>query len=165
MADDQADLAVADLTVTSSRLELIDFSVPILEANFVIYAKRLAGYSSRVSMFSFLDPLSAVTWMGIAASMICVMVFLMIVHLLTRMKKERGILQFLWLSLLTLCGLHEIELLSKFRSVKILQLTWSLFVFLMISCYSANLAASLTIQKMDNNKAQSNCNYFGILPL
>ena len=128
---------------------MIDFTVPILEANFEMFAKR-AEFGSSVNIFSFLEPLSTTTWIGIALSLTSIMAFLLIIYMLTRMKKDRSIFQFTWLSFLMLCGLYDNELLSKFRSVRILQLSWSLFVFLMISCYTANLAASLTIKKTEN---------------
>ena len=38
--ENETDIAFADLTVTSERLDLIEFSVPISETNVIVIAKR-----------------------------------------------------------------------------------------------------------------------------
>lgn len=138
-----------DLFVTSKRLDLIDYAIPVLDAKYVFFAKKKV-LTKDSNVFSFLFPLSKITWIGILASLIAIILFLFIIHRISKSKEDgNSSLHFIWLAFLTLCGFHEIHLSSKFKSVKLLQLSWSLFVFFVVSCYTANLAASLTIKKMN----------------
>ena len=150
LAGDKIDIGV-DLTVTDERLNLIDYAVPILEDKYVIFAKHQA-VDSTSNIFSFLSPLSNVSWIGILVSLIAILFSIQIMYFISLSDKntaKESFLHFLWLAFLTLFGLHEMENLSRLKSLKLLQLSWSLFLFLMVSCYTANLAASLTVKKMD----------------
>ena len=63
-------------------------------------------------------------------------------------SRSDTIIELCWVSILTLFGVVD-DGIKRLASAKIILLTWMLFVFLMISCYTANLAASLTISKID----------------
>ena len=68
----RADMAVADLTISSQREEVVDFSMPFLDLGISIL--YVAAPSKSVDMFSFLSPLSANVWLLMLAGGLAVSV-------------------------------------------------------------------------------------------
>ena len=59
----EADLAVAPLTITASREKVVDFSKPFMSLGISIMIKQ--PDKGKPSVFSFMDPLSYEIWMCI----------------------------------------------------------------------------------------------------
>ncbi|XP_014881545.1 glutamate receptor 1-like, partial [Poecilia latipinna] len=74
---DKADLAVAPLTITLVREEVIDFSKPFMSLGISIMIKKPT--KSKPGVFSFLDPLAYEIWMCIVFAYIGVSVVLFLV--------------------------------------------------------------------------------------
>lgn len=57
---DEADIAVADLTITSSREKAVDFTYPFMSTGIsILYAKPK---TKETSLWTFLDPFSTTVW-------------------------------------------------------------------------------------------------------
>ncbi|KAB7497732.1 Glutamate receptor ionotropic, kainate 1, partial [Armadillidium nasatum] len=73
----EADIAVAPLTITSDREEVIDFTKPFMTVGVSIMIKRPAPKSNGV--FSFLSPFSEEIWMCIIFACVGVSIVLFLV--------------------------------------------------------------------------------------
>lgn len=73
----EADLAVAPLTITSAREEVISFTMPFLGTGIGILLRKDAA-SQGASLFGFLAPFSKETWTGlmVAYLLTCLCLFL-----------------------------------------------------------------------------------------
>lgn len=58
----EADLAIAPLTITSERERVIDFSKPFMSLGISIMAKK---QRQKPGIFSFLNPLSKEIWVSV----------------------------------------------------------------------------------------------------
>jgi len=61
-------MAIADLTITDNRMEVIDFSTPFMKGGITLLHKKPEQFDG--SIFSFLDPFNAEVWIVIIASYI-----------------------------------------------------------------------------------------------
>ena len=127
-------------------MELIDFSVPFQSSNLVMLKKKSKTVDG--SMFTFLLPLSKMVWAGILISIIVVFVAFGL-SLKLNYQNNSPFLHSLWFTLSSLLGQGTEAEIMKSLSSKIIVSSWWLFVLLMISCYTANLAAFLTVTKYD----------------
>lgn len=75
--EQRADIAVAPLTITLVREEVIDFSKPFMSLGISIMIKK--PQKSKPGVFSFLDPLAYEIWMCIVFAYIGVSVVLFLV--------------------------------------------------------------------------------------
>jgi len=114
LIEGSADLAIADLTVTTEREKLIDFSIPFMSGGITILSKKQVD---KEMYYSFLDPFTLGVWILIAvAYLILGIVF---VVLKTMQKKK--------------------EKISVF-SLPILKITLAIFTIFLACIYSANLS-------------------------
>lgn len=77
MSSQKAEIAVAPLTITLVREEVIDFSKPFMSLGISIMIKK--PQKSKPGVFSFLDPLAYEIWMCIVFAYIGVSVVLFLV--------------------------------------------------------------------------------------
>src|SRR5699024_5671367 len=68
----EADIAIAPLTITSGREEVIDFTKPFMSLSISIMIKKPT--KKNPGIFSFMDPLSSEIWMCIILSYVGVSV-------------------------------------------------------------------------------------------
>uniref|UniRef100_A0A8C7Y293 Glutamate receptor, ionotropic, AMPA 2b n=1 Tax=Oryzias sinensis TaxID=183150 RepID=A0A8C7Y293_9TELE len=122
----KADIAVAPLTITLVREEVIDFSKPFMSLGISIMIKK--PQKSKPGVFSFLDPLAYEIWMCIVFAYIGVSVVLFLV----KMPQS------------TISGIYRHISLSG----RIVGGVWWFFTLIIISSYTANLAAFLTVERM-----------------
>ena len=73
----KADIAIAPMTITSEREEVVDFTKPFLSLGISIMIQKPDG--APYSVFSFMDPLSYEIWMCILFALIGVSVVLFLV--------------------------------------------------------------------------------------
>uniref|UniRef100_A0A8C6M172 Glutamate receptor n=1 Tax=Nothobranchius furzeri TaxID=105023 RepID=A0A8C6M172_NOTFU len=159
----KADIAVAPLTITLVREEVIDFSKPFMSLGISIMIKK--PQKSKPGVFSFLDPLAYEIWMCIVFAYIGVSVVLFLVSrfspyewtleepedgalpLTTESINEFGIFNSLWFSLGAFMR-QGCDISPRSLSGRIVGGVWWFFTLIIISSYTANLAAFLTVERM-----------------
>uniref|UniRef100_A0A8C2XCA1 Glutamate receptor n=1 Tax=Cyclopterus lumpus TaxID=8103 RepID=A0A8C2XCA1_CYCLU len=159
----KADIAVAPLTITLVREEVIDFSKPFMSLGISIMIKK--PQKSKPGVFSFLDPLAYEIWMCIVFAYIGVSVVLFLVSrfspyewtleepedgampLTTESTNEFGIFNSLWFSLGAFMR-QGCDISPRSLSGRIVGGVWWFFTLIIISSYTANLAAFLTVERM-----------------
>uniref|UniRef100_A0A4W3JKI1 Glutamate receptor n=1 Tax=Callorhinchus milii TaxID=7868 RepID=A0A4W3JKI1_CALMI len=159
----RADIAVAPLTITLVREEMIDFSKPFMSLGISIMIKK--PQKSKPGVFSFLDPLAYEIWMCIVFAYIGVSVVLFLVSRFspyewhmedneegrdpqnTEPPNEFGIFNSLWFSLGAFMQ-QGCDISPRSLSGRIVGGVWWFFTLIIISSYTANLAAFLTVERM-----------------
>ncbi|XP_043925424.1 glutamate receptor 1 isoform X1 [Protopterus annectens] len=159
----RADVAVAPLTITLVREEVIDFSKPFMSLGISIMIKK--PQKSKPGVFSFLDPLAYEIWMCIVFAYIGVSVVLFLVsrfspyewhteeleegkdQTITEQTNEFGIFNSLWFSLGAFMQ-QGCDISPRSLSGRIVGGVWWFFTLIIISSYTANLAAFLTVERM-----------------
>nr|BAC19820.1 AMPA GluR2 [Taeniopygia guttata] len=159
----KADIAIAPLTITSVREEVIDFSKPFMSLGISIMIKK--PQKSKPGVFSFLDPLAYEIWMCIVFAYIGVSVVLFLVSRFSPYEwhteefedgretqtnestNEFGIFNSLWFSLGAFMR-QGCDISPRSLSGRIVGGVWWFFTLIIISSYTANLAAFLTVERM-----------------
>ncbi|XP_041119493.1 glutamate receptor 2 isoform X6 [Polyodon spathula] len=158
----KADIAVAPLTITLVREEVIDFSKPFMSLGISIMIKK--PQKSKPGVFSFLDPLAYEIWMCIVFAYIGVSVVLFLVSRFSPYEwhteeyedgqtqtnestNEFGIFNSLWFSLGAFMQ-QGCDISPRSLSGRIVGGVWWFFTLIIISSYTANLAAFLTVERM-----------------
>ncbi|KTF87431.1 hypothetical protein cypCar_00019903, partial [Cyprinus carpio] len=157
-----SDIAVAPLTITLVREEVIDFSKPFMSLGISIMIKK--PQKSKPGVFSFLDPLAYEIWMCIVFAYIGVSVVLFLVSRFSPYEwhteefedgqlgpsestNEFGIFNSLWFSLGAFMQ-QGCDISPRSLSGRIVGGVWWFFTLIIISSYTANLAAFLTVERM-----------------
>ncbi|KAK2527619.1 Gria2 [Columba guinea] len=115
----KADIAIAPLTITLVREEVIDFSKPFMSLGISIMIKK--PQKSKPGVFSFLDPLAYEIWMCIVFAYIGDFHFILQINFILVIRSLSG---------------------------RIVGGVWWFFTLIIISSYTANLAAFLTVERM-----------------
>ncbi|KAL8574342.1 hypothetical protein ACOMHN_059138 [Nucella lapillus] len=151
----EADMAIAPLTITADRERVVDFTKPFMSLGISIMIKRPINHKAHV--FSFMDPLSYEIWMCIVFAYIGVSVVLFLVsrfspnewhlsgeHAITN---DFSISNSLWFSLGAFMQ-QGCDISPRSMSGRIVGSVWWFFTLIIISSYTANLAAFLTVERM-----------------
>uniref|UniRef100_A0A671TME6 Glutamate receptor, ionotropic, AMPA 1b n=1 Tax=Sparus aurata TaxID=8175 RepID=A0A671TME6_SPAAU len=179
----KADVAVAPLTITLVREQVIDFTKPFMSLGISIMIKKPT--KSKPGVFSFLDPLAYEIWMCIVFAYIGVSVVLFLVSRFSpyewqgddsddedetlpssasrrnqnqnqNQQKDKetpeytndfGIFNSLWFSLGAFMQ-QGCDISPRSLSGRIVGGVWWFFTLIIISSYTANLAAFLTVERM-----------------
>ncbi|XP_022320708.2 glutamate receptor 2-like [Crassostrea virginica] len=154
----KADLAVAPLTITKQREEDIAFSKPFMNSGISIMIKK--PEIQKPGVFSFLKPFSIPLWMCIIAGYFCVSFGMFIVSRFSPAEWRRKCLRMdngvvnkftlessLWFTMGALM-LQGSDTCPRSVAGRIIGGTWWFAVLIVISSYTANLAAFLTIDKL-----------------
>ncbi|XP_078401653.1 glutamate receptor 4 isoform X7 [Cetorhinus maximus] len=160
----RAQIGVAPLTITLVREEVIDFSKPFMSLGISIMIKK--PQKSKPGVFSFLDPLAYEIWMCIVFAYIGVSVVLFLVSRFSPYEwhteepedgqdaspsdqppNEFGIFNSLWFSLGAFMQ-QGCDISPRSLSGRIVGGVWWFFTLIIISSYTANLAAFLTVERM-----------------
>ncbi|EFO98729.1 CRE-GLR-3 protein [Caenorhabditis remanei] len=156
-----ADLAVASLTISYGRSEVIDFTVPYMHLGISILFKKPRITDS--DWFKFMDPLSTQVWIMTFASYFVVSIAIWIIAKISPYEQfERdedngqykpvdnqfSLRNSFWF---TVCSLMQqgSELCPRAASTRLLTGIWWFFALILISSYTANLAAVLTTRRME----------------
>ncbi|NXN28914.1 GRIK3 protein, partial [Nycticryphes semicollaris] len=145
LIDHKADLAVAPLTITHVREKAIDFSKPFMTLGVSILYRKPNG--TNPSVFSFLNPLSPDIWMYILLAYLGVSCVLFVIARCVRRYKLGPFSLFPSPSPSPTPGS---ELMPKALSTRIIGGIWWFFTLIIISSYTANLAAFLTVERMES---------------
>ncbi|XP_048840419.1 glutamate receptor ionotropic, kainate 1 isoform X2 [Brienomyrus brachyistius] len=144
LIDHIADLAVAPLTITYVREKVIDFSKPFMTLGISILYRKPNGTNPGV--FSFLNPLSPDIWMFTPYEWYNP-------HPCNPdsdiVENNFSLLNSFWFGVGALMQQGS-ELMPKALSTRIVGGIWWFFTLIIISSYTANLAAFLTVERMDS---------------
>ncbi|XP_008198458.1 glutamate receptor ionotropic, kainate 3 isoform X2 [Tribolium castaneum] len=161
LLDRKADLAICDLTITHQRREVVDFSMPFMRLGISILYKK--AEEKDVNIFAFLEPFSPEIWIYTATLYLVVSVIL---YLVARMapgdwenphacnpKPEKleniwNLKNCLWLTLGSIMT-QGCDILPKGISSRLATSMWWFFSLIMTSSYTANLAAFLTMERLE----------------
>ncbi|XP_031625101.1 glutamate receptor ionotropic, kainate 2 [Contarinia nasturtii] len=158
LLEQRADLAIGDLTITYEREQVVDFTMPFMNLGIsVLYRKPV---KQPPNLFSFLSPLSLDVWIYMATAYLGVSVLLFILARFTPYEwsnsqhPEKSDTQFtlmncMWFAIGSLMQ-QGCDFLPKAVSTRMVAGMWWFFTLIMISSYTANLAAFLTVERMDS---------------
>ena len=157
LARGETDLIVADLTMTSEREEVIDFVSPYFDQAGISIVLR-KKYREQ-SLFRFLTVLKKEVWLGIVAA---VVITALLIWLLDKYSpysarnnkqaypypcRDFTLKESFWFALTSLTPQGGGEA-PKALSGRVLVAAYWLFVVLMLATFTANLAAFLTVERM-----------------
>ncbi|XP_075975524.1 kainate-type ionotropic glutamate receptor subunit 1D isoform X2 [Anticarsia gemmatalis] len=160
LLEQRADLAIADLTITYDREQVVDFTMPFMNLGIsVLYRKPI---KQPPNLFSFLSPLSLDVWIYMATAYLGVSVLLFILARFTpyewhqthspegdKLENIFSLANCLWFAIGSLMQ-QSCDFLPKAVSTRMVAGMWWFFTLIMISSYTANLAAFLTVERMDS---------------
>lgn len=162
LLDQRADLAIADLTITFDREQVVDFTMPFMNLGIsVLYRKPI---KQPPNLFSFLSPLSLDVWIYMATAYLGVSVLLFILARFSPyewdnphpcldepqvLENQFSLLNSLWFTIGSLMQQGS-DIAPKAVSTRMVAGMWWFFTLIMISSYTANLAAFLTVERMDS---------------
>uniref|UniRef100_A0A452J198 Glutamate receptor n=1 Tax=Gopherus agassizii TaxID=38772 RepID=A0A452J198_9SAUR len=162
LCSQKADLAVAPLTITYVREKVIDFSKPFMTLGISILYRKPNGTNPGV--FSFLNPLSPDIWMYVLLACLGVSCVLFVIARFTPyewynphpcnpdsdvVENNFTLLNSFWFGVGALMQQGS-ELMPKALSTRIVGGIWWFFTLIIISSYTANLAAFLTVERMES---------------
>ncbi|KTF73132.1 hypothetical protein cypCar_00046510 [Cyprinus carpio] len=160
--EQKADLAVAAFTITSEREKVIDFSKPFMNLGisilYRVHIGRKPGY------FSFLDPFSPAVWLFMLLAYLAVSCVLFLSARLSPyewynphpcLHERKDLLEnqytlgnSLWFPVGGFMQQGS-EIMPRALSTRCVSGVWWAFTLIIISSYTANLAAFLTVQRME----------------
>eukprot|EP00063_Salmo_salar_P085243 XP_014060078.1 PREDICTED: glutamate receptor ionotropic, kainate 2 isoform X3 [Salmo salar] len=162
LMDHKADLVVAPLAITYVREKVIDFSKPFMTLGISILYRKPNGTNPGV--FSFLNPLSTDIWMYILLAYLGVSCVLFVIARFSPyewynphpcnpdsdvVENNFTLLNSFWFGIGALMQQGS-ELMPKALSTRIVGGIWWFFTLIIISSYTANLAAFLTVERMES---------------
>uniref|UniRef100_A0A0C9PM08 GRIK2_3 protein n=1 Tax=Fopius arisanus TaxID=64838 RepID=A0A0C9PM08_9HYME len=157
----EADLAICDLTITKARESAVDFTMPFMDLGIsILFAK---SEDKEPELWSFLSPFSADVWMYMTTAYVLTSVLFWFQARIApdewiaahpcesepeELENNFTLLNSLWSFAGTLVQQGS-DIVPSAGSLRMAGGMWSFFVLIMVSSYTANLAAFLTATKMD----------------
>ncbi|CAL1527179.1 unnamed protein product [Lymnaea stagnalis] len=168
LIDRRADIGIGDLTINLLREQSVDFTKPFLTLGITILYKKPAPKS--LNLFSFLSPLSFDVWVYMIAAYLCVSFMLFVIARFSpyewcnphpcnpdtdEVENQFTVMNSLWFTIGSLMQ-QGCEIAPRALSTRLVAGMWWFFTLIMISSYTANLAAFLTVERMvsDINSAE-----------
>ncbi|GAB1608274.1 uncharacterized protein LOC115213333 [Argonauta hians] len=140
----KADLGVGALSVTSERDTVVDFSLGIMTTGITILINRPRGTRH---MFQFLVSFSTHLWMAIFGTVVGVSILFIILDY-PNQERKFTVKETLWFSVGTLMT-RGTDFSPNRTSQRILTAGYTFFVLVIVSTYTANLAAFLTMPSLE----------------
>uniref|UniRef100_A0A8D8YFR0 Glutamate receptor ionotropic, kainate 2 n=1 Tax=Cacopsylla melanoneura TaxID=428564 RepID=A0A8D8YFR0_9HEMI len=159
LMDKKADLAVGSMTINYARESVIDFTKPFMNLGISILFKVPTSQSTR--LFSFMNPLAIEIWLYVLAAYILVSLTMFLVARFSPyewhnphpcdvdndlVQNQFSMSNSFWFTIGTL--MQQGSLNPKATSTRIVGGIWWFFTLIIISSYTANLAAFLTVERM-----------------
>ncbi|KAL0117231.1 hypothetical protein PUN28_010224 [Cardiocondyla obscurior] len=163
---DEADMAITDLTITSEREEYVDFTNPFLNLGISILYKKPSKEAP--SLFSFLLPFSNEVWFYLIGAYVVVSLLLFIngrlcpaewnnpypcIEETETLQNQFSMKNSFWFAIGSIMQQGS-EIAPIGISTRMIASCWWFFCLIMVSSYTANLAAFLTtdtiVQPFDN---------------
>ncbi|KAJ8405083.1 hypothetical protein AAFF_G00330040 [Aldrovandia affinis] len=161
LMEHKADLAVAPLTISYLREKVIDFSKPFMSMGISILYRK--PNSTNNGFFSFLNPMTPDIWVYILLAYLGVSCVLFVIARFSPyewydahpcnpgsdvVENNFTLLNSFWFGVGSLMQQGS-ELMPKALSTRIIGGIWWFFTLIIISSYTANLAAFLTVERME----------------
>ncbi|XP_031634001.1 glutamate receptor ionotropic, kainate 2-like isoform X2 [Contarinia nasturtii] len=158
LRDEDAHLAITDLTITSQRESGADFTMPFM--NLGISILYLKPTKEPPSTFSFMAPFSKSVWLSVFLAYFTVSLCLFVLGRLspgewdnpypcieepTQLENQFSFANSMWFCIGALLQQGS-EIAPKAPATRITAAVWWFFTLIMVSSYTANLAAFLTIE-------------------
>ncbi|KAL6912000.1 hypothetical protein ACP4OV_000805 [Aristida adscensionis] len=144
----KADAVVGDVSITVSRMDKVDFTMPFTESGWSMVTA--VNPRSSTSMFFFLKPLTPDLWIvSVAAFIFTGFVIWVIEHRINPDFRGTPIQQLgtiFHYSFTTLVFAHREDVRSNLS--KFLMVIWLFAVLILTSSYTANLTSLLTVEKL-----------------
>ncbi|XP_046915372.2 glutamate receptor ionotropic, kainate 2 [Dermatophagoides farinae] len=162
LIEGKADIAVADLTITYEREAAVDFTMPFMSLGIGILYKR--HKKDPPKLFSFMSPLAMDVWVYLITSFLGVTLFLFFVARFSpyewvnphpcvkdphELKNNFSMKNTLWFTIGCLMQ-QGCDIMPRSLSTRVLAASWWFFILILVSSYTANLAAFLTVERMVN---------------
>ncbi|XP_072754901.1 glutamate receptor ionotropic, kainate 2 isoform X3 [Anoplolepis gracilipes] len=156
----KADLAVGSMTINYARESVIDFTKPFMNLGISILFKVPTSHQAR--LFSFMNPLAIEIWLYVLAAYVLVSVTMFVVARFSPyewnnphpchagpeiVENQFSLSNSFWFTIGTLMQQGS-DLNPKATSTRIVGGIWWFFTLIIISSYTANLAAFLTVERM-----------------
>lgn len=160
LMDKKADLAVGSMTINYARESVIDFTKPFMNLGISILFKVPTSQPTR--LFSFMNPLAVEIWLYVLAAYVLVSITMFIVARFSPyewhnphpcdlendlIENQFSLANSFWFTIGTLMQQGS-DLNPKATSTRIVGGIWWFFTLIIISSYTANLAAFLTVERM-----------------
>ncbi|XP_074105439.1 glutamate receptor ionotropic, kainate 2 isoform X3 [Cotesia typhae] len=161
LMDKKADLAVGSMTINYARESVIDFTKPFMNLGISILFKVPTSHPAR--LFSFMNPLAIEIWLYVLAAYVLVSVTMFVVARFSPyewnnphpchsgpteiVENQFSLANSFWFTIGTLMQQGS-DLNPKATSTRIVGGVWWFFTLIIISSYTANLAAFLTVERM-----------------
>jgi len=157
-----ADMAVIDMSITSIRQTAVDFTMPYMNTGVGILFKK--DKPAPNNLFSFLQPLSLDVWIYMTTAYLGVSITMFLLARLTpfewenphpcveepeELENELTLHNCFWHNWGSLMQQGS-DIAPKAISTRMVAGMWWFFTLIMISSYTANLAAFLTASKMSS---------------
>ncbi|KAK6641282.1 hypothetical protein RUM44_012991 [Polyplax serrata] len=154
----RADLAITDLTITHDREGAVDFTMPFMTLGITILYKKPTAQPP--SLFSFLSPFSNEVWVYMVAAYVGVSVTLFVMARISpyewnnpypciedpeELENQFSLKNSLWFTIGSLMQQGS-DVAPIAVSTRMVAGIWWFFTLIMVSSYTANLAAFLTIE-------------------
>ncbi|VBB25177.1 unnamed protein product [Acanthocheilonema viteae] len=148
-----ADVAVAPLTINQARERVVDFSKPFMTTGISIMIKK--PEKQEFNVFSFMQPLGTNIWFLILCSYAGVSLTIFLISSFSpyetrteaELSTELSLYNSLWFTLSSFMQ-QGTDILPRAPSGRIASSAWWFFTLIIVSSYTANLAAFLTLEKM-----------------
>ncbi|XP_022915885.1 glutamate receptor ionotropic, kainate 2-like isoform X9 [Onthophagus taurus] len=160
LMDKRADLAVGSMTINYARESVIDFTKPFMNLGISILFKVPTSQQTR--LFSFMNPLAMDIWLYVLSAYILVSLTMFVVARFSpyewhnphpceieneTVENQFSLANSFWFTIGTLMQQGS-DLNPKATSTRIVGGIWWFFTLIIISSYTANLAAFLTVERM-----------------
>ncbi|CAN6216919.1 unnamed protein product [Urochloa humidicola] len=145
----KADVVVGDVTITSSRMGEVDYTMPFTESGWSMVVAVQTGRST--SMFFFLKPLTASLWLASFAFFVFTgFVVWVIEHRINPEFRGTPLQQLgliFYYAFSTLVFAHREKLESNMS--RFVVIIWVFVVLILTSSYTASLTSMLTVQQLE----------------
>ncbi|XP_062221746.1 glutamate receptor 2.9-like [Phragmites australis] len=148
VSEQKADVVVGDVTITASRMDEVDFTMPFTESGWsMVVAVRT---DTSTSMWIFMQPLTTSLWVA-SVAFFCFTGFVVwvIEHRINPEFRGTPWQQFgliFYFAFSTLVFSHREKLESNLS--RFVVIIWVFFVLILTSSYTASLTSMLTVQKL-----------------
>ncbi|XP_065225873.1 glutamate receptor ionotropic, kainate 2-like [Planococcus citri] len=154
----QADLACADITINREREEAVDITSPFMDLGIAILYKKPQNQSP--GFFSFLSPFNTEVWILVVTAYVTVSVLFFIMGRISpyewrnpfpciddpdELENQFTLSNSFWFTIGALMQQGS-EIAPVSVSTRMAAGVWWFFTLIMVACYTANLAAFLTIE-------------------
>ncbi|KAK7379680.1 hypothetical protein VNO78_34369 [Psophocarpus tetragonolobus] len=144
------DAVVGEITITTHRAKIVDFTQPYIESGLVVVAPIRKMKSSA---FAFLRPFTPMMWFVTSMFFLVVGTVVWILERRTnddfRGPARRQVVTIIWFSFSTLFSTHRESIVSTLG--RLVLIIWLFVVLILNSSYTASLTSILTVEQLTSS--------------